>query len=225
MDIDIYRLFDVLNEQAVSMIGPEKEPAVIAKAKEFLQSMIELVPNHPIAHYNLACAQSLLGEVKESIESLRQAILGGYNDVKHMLQDVDLENVRNRLSAEFQNLVAFASGEKNDTKASEEADWVKVEMEEEPEQKEEEQAAAAAPEIPKVEDVKMEEAEKKVEEPVQKLEQPPKEEEKKQQFTGKWAQQHEALAAMGFTIYEVNNALLEHYKGDVIKVVNALLNQ
>jgi len=242
MDIDIYRLFDLLNEQAVSMIGPEKEPAVLSKAKEFLQSMIELVPNHPIAHYNMACAQSLLGEVKEAIDSLHQAIMGGYNDVKHMIQDTDLENVRNRMSAEFQNLVALATGgrEKKDNKeAHEEGDWIKMEPEE-PEEKQQQQETTTAVPCQQEESLVVVKEEKSpasllpeqppqvTEEKKVEQEEKPKVEEKKQQqqqFTGKWAQQQEALAAMGFTVVDVNKALLDHYKGDLVKVVNALLNQ
>ena len=51
-------------------------------------------PAEPTFHYNLACSQSLLGEVSEALESLRRAIDLGYRNLEYMQTDADLENVR-----------------------------------------------------------------------------------------------------------------------------------
>jgi len=56
--------------------------------------MLEIKPNHPIALYNLACAESLLGNVDNSISALDQAIDAGYNDLFHLINDNDFDNIR-----------------------------------------------------------------------------------------------------------------------------------
>lgn len=68
---------------------------VLQKGKEILLKMLEIVPNHKITLYNLACAESLLGNVKEAIATLEQAVITGYNDVYHMLNDKDFNNIKN----------------------------------------------------------------------------------------------------------------------------------
>jgi len=225
LDIDVAGLFDSLHEQSVSMIGPEKEAAVLTKAKEFLQSMLDIVPNHPVANYNLACAQSLLGEVKEALESLRRAIVSGYNNTRHMLQDPDLENLRSRMSSEFQRLIALATGEIEATETKEEPVVMEEPEEKKPEEVKEIKVEVTVVEVPEkvIEPPKVEEVkeEPKLVEPESK----PEEKKEEVKFEGKWAKQHEALAAMGFSNFDVNAAMLDHYKGDLVKVVNALLSQ
>jgi tetratricopeptide (TPR) repeat protein len=53
-----------------------------------------LLPNEPIAHYNLACSLSNVGKVAESVESLETAVALGFTDVGLMSRDPDLSNVR-----------------------------------------------------------------------------------------------------------------------------------
>jgi len=76
---------------------------VIQKGKETILKMLEIIPNHKIALYNLACAESLLGNVKEGVAALEKAINAGYSDLTHMLNDTDLNNIKETVG--FNNLV------------------------------------------------------------------------------------------------------------------------
>jgi len=67
----------------------------IQKGKEILLKMNEIKPNHPIALYNLACAESLLGNTNEALSTLDQAIDAGYHDLYHMINDKDFDNIKN----------------------------------------------------------------------------------------------------------------------------------
>jgi len=51
-------------------------------------------PQDPIVFYNLACSYSRVGDLIKSFESLTKALSLGYNDLRHLLQDPDLENLR-----------------------------------------------------------------------------------------------------------------------------------
>eukprot|EP01129_Flabellula_baltica_P004541 TRINITY_DN1587_c0_g1_i1.p1 TRINITY_DN1587_c0_g1~~TRINITY_DN1587_c0_g1_i1.p1 ORF type:complete len:360 (+),score=105.33 TRINITY_DN1587_c0_g1_i1:110-1189(+) len=72
-------------------IGDEES---LIKAGELLHKAIILNENDIIALYNLACVESLLGNVDEAIFQLMNAINEGYNDIEHMMNDPDLENIR-----------------------------------------------------------------------------------------------------------------------------------
>ena len=63
-----------------------------------------LLPENPIAHYNVACSLSILGRADESIDALEKAIALGYEDWKQLRKDPDLANVRNH--QRFRTLVA-----------------------------------------------------------------------------------------------------------------------
>ena len=56
--------------------------------------LVSLRPEDPIAHYNLACSFSLLGNIEEAFKHLRQAVLLGYSDLSYILEDKDLANLR-----------------------------------------------------------------------------------------------------------------------------------
>jgi len=209
LDINVCTLFEQLHKQALSMFSPEAEPQLLRRAKEFLQAMIDLVPNHPLANYNLACAHSLLGELQEGVASLKRAIEGGYSNLKHMLEDSDLKNLHNL--PEFKVLVDLLRGkqEKEPEKP--------VEPEVKLEEPKKEEPVKVEPEV-KLEEPKQEEPKK--EEPV-KVEPEVKLEEPKEKK--RWEKQLQTLAGMGFTNADVNEALLTEYKGDMMKVINALL--
>jgi len=64
------------------------------KGLEIDRRLVELRPDDPIVHYNLACSLSLLHEPGEALAELEKAIALGYNDFAFMLSDSDLENVR-----------------------------------------------------------------------------------------------------------------------------------
>jgi len=67
----------------------------ILKGKECLLEMLEFCPNHVIALYNLACAESLLGNVDDSLKTLEKSIEFGYQDLEHIVNDKDFINIRN----------------------------------------------------------------------------------------------------------------------------------
>jgi len=72
-----------------------QDKEVLQKGKDLLLKMLEISPNHQIALYNLACAESLLGNVTEALSTLEQAIDAGYHDLYHMTNDKDFENIKN----------------------------------------------------------------------------------------------------------------------------------
>jgi outer membrane biosynthesis protein TonB len=181
------------------MFSPEAEPQLLKRAKDFLQAMIDLVPNHPLANYNLACAHSLLGELQEGVDSLKRAIEGGYSNLKHMLEDADLENLRKL--PEFGALADMLKRKEKEPEKPAEPEPVKEEVKVE--------VTVEKAEEPKKEEVKVEVTVEKVEEP--------------KRVPSKWENQLQTLAGMGFTNTDVNEVLLAEFKGDMMKVINALL--
>lgn len=67
------------------------------RAKDGLRvdlKLSRLRPADPLVFYNLACSQSLAGQLDAALESLRKALALGYNDWKFLSEDPDLENLR-----------------------------------------------------------------------------------------------------------------------------------
>ncbi|MCP5002614.1 MAG: hypothetical protein GY941_01490 [Planctomycetes bacterium] len=56
--------------------------------------LVSLMPNDPMVHYNLACSYSLLGETDLSLSSLNKSVDFGYNDIKYLENDHDLDMLR-----------------------------------------------------------------------------------------------------------------------------------
>lgn len=56
--------------------------------------LIVMAPADPIVRYNLACSLALTGKVAAAMGALRDAIRLGYSDLDHLMQDSDLESVR-----------------------------------------------------------------------------------------------------------------------------------
>jgi tetratricopeptide (TPR) repeat protein len=54
----------------------------------------KLKPCDSVVHYNLACSYSLLESVNKALASLGKAIDLGYNDIKHLENDSDLDGLR-----------------------------------------------------------------------------------------------------------------------------------
>ncbi|MCZ6672516.1 MAG: hypothetical protein O7C75_06200, partial [Verrucomicrobia bacterium] len=65
--------------------------------------LVRLRPDNPVVHYNLACSLALKRRFKESLDALVQAVKLGYRDLQWMMEDPDLENLRNHPA--FQRLV------------------------------------------------------------------------------------------------------------------------
>ncbi len=108
-DIGIY---EYLNEKI-----PEDIETMSALAEAYTRSgrldaglqidlkLIELDPNNPIVHYNLACSYSLLNRAEESLDQLEIAIQLGYCDAGHLDEDPDFANVKS--SPRFRSLLAL----------------------------------------------------------------------------------------------------------------------
>lgn len=56
------------------------------------------------AYYNFACTYSLLGNKTEAISNLEKSIKAGYYNYSHILEDSDLDNIRNE--EKFKSLIA-----------------------------------------------------------------------------------------------------------------------
>lgn len=54
----------------------------------------KLRPDDPIVHYNLACSYSLMKEIDKSLETIKQAIVLGYDNLEYLQFDPDLVNLR-----------------------------------------------------------------------------------------------------------------------------------
>ncbi|MBH52916.1 MAG: hypothetical protein CMI18_01040 [Opitutaceae bacterium] len=67
------------------------------------RKMVRLKPESPVVHYNLACSLALKRRYKEALEALGHAVDIGYKDLDWMLEDPDLENLRNQPG--FQHLI------------------------------------------------------------------------------------------------------------------------
>ncbi|MBI4584620.1 MAG: hypothetical protein HY717_11450 [Planctomycetes bacterium] len=69
----------------------------LGKFKEGLkvdERLVKIKPKEALFHYNLACSQSLLGQIDHAIESLKRAIALGYRNFDYLVKDADLENAR-----------------------------------------------------------------------------------------------------------------------------------
>lgn len=79
-----------------------------AQGLQIDKRLIQLRPNDPLAHYNLACSYALLKRSEQSLKTLRRAVELGYRDFRFMREDRDLESVRHdprfrQLLREYEN--------------------------------------------------------------------------------------------------------------------------
>ena len=56
--------------------------------------LVKLRPKDSLVHYNLACSFSLMERINESLKSLEKAIDLGYDDLMHLVNDSDLDSLR-----------------------------------------------------------------------------------------------------------------------------------
>ena len=68
------------------------------------RKLVELHPDDPSAHYNLACSLALVGERALALAALADAVRLGYDDGPHLACDLDLESLR--LEPKFHELLA-----------------------------------------------------------------------------------------------------------------------
>jgi tetratricopeptide (TPR) repeat protein len=56
--------------------------------------LVQLRPDDPVVHYNLACSYSLLKMPDQSLAALKKAIQLGYREFSFMQKDPDLDFIR-----------------------------------------------------------------------------------------------------------------------------------
>lgn len=66
----------------------------IADGLKMDRKLVRLLPSNATAHYNLACSLSLSKRPTEALRSLWRAVDLGYNDVDWLIQDPDLEPLK-----------------------------------------------------------------------------------------------------------------------------------
>ena len=76
----------------------------IADGLKMDRRLVRLMPENATAHYNLACSLALSKRPGEALRSLRKAVDLGYSDVDWMLQDPDLDALKER--PEFRKLLS-----------------------------------------------------------------------------------------------------------------------
>jgi len=91
LDVPFEEGYRFLNSQAIIFLNRKEYET----AEQLLKQIIDLVPNAPVPHYNLACAYSLMNNVDGAIQSLEKAIENGYSNIVHLNSDVDFDNIRN----------------------------------------------------------------------------------------------------------------------------------
>jgi hypothetical protein len=93
LDVDIAYLASRLHKHAYELLNNVTKPSALSEAKDCLLSLLTLAPENPVAYYNLACAESLMGNVDAALDGLSKSVQFGYGDVDHMTTDPDLKNI------------------------------------------------------------------------------------------------------------------------------------
>ncbi|OWK36518.1 Tetratricopeptide TPR_2 repeat protein [Fimbriiglobus ruber] len=81
---------DVLRAQASNLTAK----GLLKEGLKVDQKLVQLRPEDPTAHYNLACRYALLKQPDLALNTLRRAVELGYRDFRFMIQDQDLDSVR-----------------------------------------------------------------------------------------------------------------------------------
>jgi tetratricopeptide (TPR) repeat protein len=79
-----------------------------AEGLQIDKRLVQLRPNDPLSHYNLACSFALLKRPDQAIKTLRRAVELGYRDFRYMREDRDLDTIRHdprfrQLLREYEN--------------------------------------------------------------------------------------------------------------------------
>ena len=79
-----------------------------AEGLQIDRRLVQLRPNDPLAHYNLACSYALLKRPEQAIKTLYRAVELGYRDFRYMREDRDLDAIRHdprfrQLLREYEN--------------------------------------------------------------------------------------------------------------------------
>jgi len=64
------------------------------KGLEIDKKLAKMRPEDPVILYNLACSYSLLSQIDHSFAALKLAVQCGYDEIDHLEQDEDLNNLK-----------------------------------------------------------------------------------------------------------------------------------
>ncbi len=78
------------------------------KARGLLQRVIRQEPDNNLAHYNLACIESINYQVDQALYHFENALRYGFRDFHHINRDNDLDNIRN--TSRFRELIRKYQG-------------------------------------------------------------------------------------------------------------------
>ena len=67
---------------------------LLEKGLQVDQRLVQIQPEDPKYHYNLACTHSLLGHLDPAFAALSRAVQLGYDKLEHLREDPDLENLK-----------------------------------------------------------------------------------------------------------------------------------
>ena len=81
---------DILRAQASNLTTK----GLIKEGLKVDQRLVQVRPEDPTAHYNLACRYALLRQPDLAFTTLRRAVELGYRDFRYMIQDRDLDSIR-----------------------------------------------------------------------------------------------------------------------------------
>jgi len=172
------------------------------EAEDMFKEQSALQPENPIPLYNIACAESLQGNITESLVYLNKAVDLGYKDLDHLLKDEDFLNIRN--TEAFTVVV-------NRIKSYYSSLGVP--------------SPAVVPQTPTTTPIVNQPAAviEPVIEPLQVLVPEPVPEPQPQVQVNRWEEQLQIFKSMGYANDELIISFLEKYKGDVERTVMALL--
>jgi len=90
INVDISRLGDAIHHKAMDYLNIKE----YKQASQTFRAQGVLQPTNPVPFYNVACSESLLGNLDEALSYLNQSIDKGYRNLSHMKSDEDLDNIR-----------------------------------------------------------------------------------------------------------------------------------
>jgi len=219
LDVDVTGLIGALFKESYNLIRPGNNEN-LEKAKTYLECILTISPIEQPALltsslYNMACVESLLGNLESSVQYLDRAVVSGYHDAKHIRSDSDLDNIRG-LESYKSVLVKL----------------LKLSLEVQQCEKAEEELKTPVVEVPKQEEIKKETPVVKEEAQVAKEEKPEVKQEtpaiKEQDsliiLTKNWyPDQFKTLVEMGFA--EIRCAeMLQLTNGDLAVAIERMLN-
>jgi tetratricopeptide (TPR) repeat protein len=89
-DMNIQQISHTVNAFGIKLLTQKK----YLEAKALYELALQIQSDYHLFYYNLACAESLLGNVEEAVKQLSLAVFHGYSNVNHLECDPDFANIR-----------------------------------------------------------------------------------------------------------------------------------